>query len=231
MSANSAAGNGLEEYSFEVGSIDDSSECVAIVGQPYSSVSFDEKFYRKEDVDALITQKDAEIEALRSRVAAYDTDDPPSYKLKVSAGIRYLEDATVNGQQDISYELQEAGQAPAMPLCVRRPGNNHCPTDMWLWELEIDPDTGTVANWPAGTTAHAHYKVCDECGIEYFRDGVKVCDNESGKCHGYVPRFLHYSPCYDSDCIDIGIGPDGRIKCWSKDWLLDWVERATAPKK
>lgn len=213
MSTNNAAGNGLEEYSFNNGPIP-------------------EKFYRKEDVDALITQKDAEIEALRSRVAAYDTDDPPSYKLKVSAGIRYLEDATVNGQQDISYELQEAGQAPAMPLCVRRPGDNHCPSDMWLWELEIDPDTGTIANWPAGTTAHAHYKVCDECGIEYFRDGVKVCDNESGKCHGYVPRFLHYSPCYyDSDYIAIDIGPDGRIKCWSKDWLQEWVEMATAPKQ
>ncbi len=89
---------------------------------------------------------------------------------------------------------------------------------------------GTVANWPAGTTANAHYKVCDECGIEYFRDGVKVCDNESGKCHGYVPRFLHYSPCYDSDYIVIHIGPDGRIKCWSKDWLQEWVEMASAPK-
>lgn len=211
MSTNSTTNNGLEEYSFNNGPIA-------------------EKFYRKEDVDALLTRKDAEIEALKSRVAAYNTDDPPSYKLKVSAGIRYLEDATVNGQQDISYELQKAGQAPAMPLCVRRPGSNHCPTDLWLWELEIDPDTGTVANWPAGTTAHVHYKVCDECGIEYFRDGIKVCDNESGKCHGYVPRFLHYSSCYDSDYIVIDIGPDGRIKCWSKDWLQEWVERATAPK-
>ena len=47
---------GLREYSFEIGSIDDSSETVAIVGQEYSSISEDEKFYRKEDADALLAR-------------------------------------------------------------------------------------------------------------------------------------------------------------------------------
>lgn len=47
----------LKEYSFEIGSIDDSSETVAIVGEEYSSVSSDEKFYRKEDVDKLLCEK------------------------------------------------------------------------------------------------------------------------------------------------------------------------------
>lgn len=51
----------LKEYSFEIGSIDDSSETVAIVGVEYSSVSSDEKFYRKEDVDKLLCEKDKEI--------------------------------------------------------------------------------------------------------------------------------------------------------------------------
>ena len=51
----------LKEYSFEIGSIDDSSEAVAIVGEEYSSVSSDEKFYRKEDVDKLLCEKDKEI--------------------------------------------------------------------------------------------------------------------------------------------------------------------------
>ena len=45
---------GLREYSFEIGHIDDSSETVAIVGSEYSSVSDTEKFYRKENVDALL---------------------------------------------------------------------------------------------------------------------------------------------------------------------------------
>lgn len=54
----------LKEYSFEIGSIDDNSETVAIVGEEYSSVSSDEKFYRKEDVDKLLIEKDKEIKQL-----------------------------------------------------------------------------------------------------------------------------------------------------------------------
>lgn len=54
----------LKEYSFEICSIDDSSETVAIVGEEYSSVSSDEKFYRKEDVDKLLIEKDKEIKQL-----------------------------------------------------------------------------------------------------------------------------------------------------------------------
>jgi hypothetical protein len=54
----------LKEYSFEIGSIDDSSETVAIVGEEYSSVNSDEKFYRKEDVDKLLIEKDKDIKQL-----------------------------------------------------------------------------------------------------------------------------------------------------------------------
>ena len=54
----------LREYSFEIGSIDDTSETVAIVGIEYSSVDSSEKFYRKEDVDKLLTEKDKEIKQL-----------------------------------------------------------------------------------------------------------------------------------------------------------------------
>ena len=54
----------LKEYSFEIGSIDDTSETVAIVGEEYSSVGSDEKFYRKEAVDKLLAAKDKEIRQL-----------------------------------------------------------------------------------------------------------------------------------------------------------------------
>ena len=54
----------LKEYSFEIGSIDDSSETVAIVGEEYSCVYSDEKFYRKEDVDKLLGEKDKKIRRL-----------------------------------------------------------------------------------------------------------------------------------------------------------------------
>ena len=54
----------LKEYSFEIGSIDDSSETVAIVSEEYSCVYSDEKFYRKEDVDKLLGEKDKKIRRL-----------------------------------------------------------------------------------------------------------------------------------------------------------------------
>lgn len=54
----------LREYSFEIGPMDDTSETVAIVGIEYSSVDSSEKFYRKEDVDALLAEKDKEIKQL-----------------------------------------------------------------------------------------------------------------------------------------------------------------------
>ena len=54
----------LREYSFEIGSIDDTSETVAIVGEEYSSVGSDEKFYRKEDVVKLLELKNKEIRQL-----------------------------------------------------------------------------------------------------------------------------------------------------------------------
>jgi GDP-D-mannose dehydratase len=54
----------LKEYSFEIQSTDDTSETVGSVGEEYSSVYSDEKFYRKEDVDALLAEKDKEIKQL-----------------------------------------------------------------------------------------------------------------------------------------------------------------------
>lgn len=61
----------LKEYRFEIGPMDDSSQCVAIVGIEYSSVSDDEVFYAKEEVDAALAEKDAEIQALKQKLMAY----------------------------------------------------------------------------------------------------------------------------------------------------------------
>lgn len=67
---------GLREYSFEIGQIDDSSETVAIVGIEYSSVSEDEKFYSKEDVDALLASRDAEIRRLKQALGLTGDSKP-----------------------------------------------------------------------------------------------------------------------------------------------------------
>lgn len=57
---------GLDEYSFEIGSMDDTSEAVAIVGIEYSDVSSSEVFYRQEDVDALLEAKEAELQEVKA---------------------------------------------------------------------------------------------------------------------------------------------------------------------
>lgn len=110
------------------------------------------------------------LDALKEIVEEHkrNKEKPKMKLLKVRAGVRYFEDGEVNGGNDITYEAQEQGVKPLMP-CVE--GEN--------WFLDIDAETGVITNWPKGTTAHVHYKVCDCCGIEYFVDGNKVCDNES----------------------------------------------------
>lgn len=139
--------------------------------------------------------------------------------LKVKAGVRYFEDGEVNGGNDITYEAQEQGVKPLMP-CVED-GN---------WCLDIDAETGVILNWPKGTTAHVHYKVCDCCGIEYFVDGNKVCDNESGKCCGYVPEVLCPNGEGWGDYMIMDIDENGQIQNWKKKDLEKWVEEATAKR-
>jgi len=62
--------------------------------------------------------------------------------LIVEAGVRYWEDATVNGISDVGGTL--------IPF---RDG------DIWAPVSKIDD--GRITNWPAETTADIHYKVCD----------------------------------------------------------------------
>ena len=62
---------GLREYSFEIGPMDDSDITVAIVGEEYSSVDEDEKFYRKEEVDELVSKLKEQISTERSSKVDY----------------------------------------------------------------------------------------------------------------------------------------------------------------
>lgn len=65
----------------------------------------------------------------------------------LDVGPRYWEDSTVNGIEDTYGHL--------MPL---RDGDNVV--------ITINIETGQVLDWPQGTTANIHYKVCDQG--EYF---------------------------------------------------------------
>jgi len=111
--------------------------------------------------------------------------------LSVIAGVRYWEDAKVNGEQD------EDGN-----LIPCRMGENWCP----LIELE----TGVIANWVKGTEADIHYKVCD--AGEYL-----LLDNDSkviATIDGYVINMLSVGENGYGDYIIMKVDSEGKIEGW-----------------
>lgn len=123
--------------------------------------------------------------------------------LKVECNVRYWEDATVNGVDDDDGDL----------IPMRR-------GDTWAPFIEID--TGKVIHWPAGTTAHVHYKVCDEgCYtlLDVNGDPVRSID-------GYVPAMLSPGGSGYGDYVIMDIGPDGVIANWKADLSYFDVEES-----
>lgn len=114
--------------------------------------------------------------------------------LKVEAGVRYWEDGKINGVED------EDGT-----LIPFRSGD--------AWRPMIDIDTGMIIEWPAGTTAELHYKVCDE-GIYTLigDDGAEITSKE-----GYVPAIMSPGGRGYGDYIIMTIGEDGKIAGWNVD--------------
>jgi len=109
--------------------------------------------------------------------------------IEVEAGVRYWEDATVNGVED------EAGTL--IPLRVK---DEWCPT--------INLAMGRVSEWPTGTTAEVHYKVCD-AGRYWLLDkeGNRIATRD-----GYVPgQFLCHGDNGYGDYIIMKIDGEGKI--------------------
>jgi len=121
--------------------------------------------------------------------------------LKVDVGVRYWEDSTVNGKEDTNGDL--------IPF---RKGDR--------WKILIDVETGIIKEWPAGTIADIHYKVCDN-GI------YKLLDEEASILRwieGYVPKILDlYRDSY-GDYIIMKIDSTGMIKGWNNEASLDDFE-------
>ena len=121
--------------------------------------------------------------------------------LKVDAGVRYWDDATINGIVDTNGDL--------IPLRVG---------DRWV--IVIDVETGIIKNWPTGTVADVHYKVCD--------DGIYHLIDENWNTiiikEGYVPKILDlYRDSY-GDYIIMKIDSTGMIKEWKNDSSLNDFE-------
>ena len=113
--------------------------------------------------------------------------------LVVDARVRYWEDAVINGVEDTHGELT--------------PCKNTC-----SWEPVINLSTGQVKDWPEGTTADIHFKVCD--------DGDYWLANTNGeklaKWRGdYVPdRFLTIGERGCGDYIIMSVDGKGMIEGW-----------------
>lgn len=119
--------------------------------------------------------------------------------IEVDAGVRYWEDAKVNGIEDSNGTL--------IPF---RNGDS--------WSPIIRLTDGYVNGWPEGTEADIHYKVCD-AGQYWLLDADKKRIAKWSGC--YVPNGIlcHGGNGY-GDYIIMKIGSLGFIKDW-KQPLLD----------
>ncbi len=114
--------------------------------------------------------------------------------LRVDAGVRYWEDAIVNGTTD------EDGS-----LIPFRVGGD--------WRPLIDLEAGAVVDWPAGTTADIHYKVCDQ-----GRYALLNADRqEVSRLDGYVPKIMSPGGSGWGDYIIMKIDGAGKIENWRVD--------------
>jgi len=109
---------------------------------------------------------------------------------QVEAHVRYWEDATVDGVEDVMGDL--------IPC---RKGD--------IWAPDIDIDSGVIVNWEQGKTAKVHYKVCDE-GSYYLLDEnhERILSIEED----YVPNDL--IPGKYNDYIIMDIDENGKIEQW-----------------
>ena len=124
--------------------------------------------------------------------------------LLVSADVRYWEDAEVNGIEDTNGDL--------IPF---RKGD--------AWEPVIDLRSGRILDWPQGTTASIHYKVCD-AGRYYLADKtmkpIRKYDSD------YVPDdFLCYGDRGYGDYIIMQVSETGHISAWRRPTIKldEWL--------
>lgn len=114
--------------------------------------------------------------------------------LKAVCGVRYWEDATVNGQED--------GDGTRIPCRI---GDDWCPV--------IELATGIIQGWPEGTTASLYYKVCDAGLYQLMTEDGDV----AAQIDGYVPSMMSPGGNGFGDYVIMEIDGSGKIAGWSVD--------------
>lgn len=115
--------------------------------------------------------------------------------LIVHAGVRYWEDAEVNGKEDENGDL--------IPCRVG---------DVWRPIIHID--SGVITNWKQGATSKIHYKVCDCCGWDLLDENGNILLSAED---GYVPSTLCPAENGYGDYIIMSVDEHGKIEGWEFD--------------
>ena len=118
-------------------------------------------------------------------------------KLKVQAGARYCEDATVDGLEDIEGNL--------MPFLVDVIKHDSYYSGTWCPVIDIE--SGIIEDWPIGKIAFVHYKCCDD-GLYQLIDEN---DNIITSIDGYVPDIMCPRGEGYGDYIIMHIDGNGKI--------------------
>jgi len=111
--------------------------------------------------------------------------------LRAKCGVRYWEDASVDGVEDTDGTL--------IPC---REGDYWCPL--------INLETGKIENWRQGVTADIHYKVCDD-GVYTLLDANHV---EVTRIADYVPSIMSPKDAGYGDYVIMDVDADGVIQKW-----------------
>lgn len=114
--------------------------------------------------------------------------------IEVEAGVRYWEDAAVNG-------VQEDDDAPTI-----------YGAENGAWGVRIDLERGRIEGWPEGMTADIHYKVCDD-GQYWLTDSA---GQRLAKWRGYYVPDDFLCPGEDGfgDYIIMHVDAGGSIENW-----------------
>lgn len=140
------------------------------------------------------------MHALRKR----EGKSVPVKFIRARCGVRYWEDATVNGVEDADGSRIPCRKGTAADN-NNLGGGDWCPT--------IDLESGKIVGWPEGTTASIHYKVCDD-GDYALLDAEQ---NVVAEIHGYVPSLMCPELEGFGDYVIMEIGADGAIAKWKAD--------------
>ena len=123
--------------------------------------------------------------------------------LQVMANVRYWDDAEINGETDVTGE--------GVPF---KNGD--------LWNPIIDIDKGVIVDWPNGTKASFHFKICDS-GSYYLLD--EQMNEIASIDNNYVPDGLCHGDNGYGDYIIFSVNEDGTIVDYSnKVSPEDWIE-------